>query len=362
MAEAAWVRGILVAFIVALVVGGAVLVCVAPESAPEAEVSGPPTAISTPITPPHLRTPVPLPTPTAPFVPWNLLRKPDGQIFAAVAQGQGLNDSVLVVTLASPGQTAAHAIVWRDDGRLRSQLIPVTAEPGAAGGRRFATPSSAVIHAVHQTRDGQRELGIVYDATAYGSGSPTARFVLLRLEDEEWRVVWDAGDVPDWRGSHGRVEFPQDDLSELVVRSDSWSEGGDALSGVTHESNPGPHRYFVDTWVREGDRYIRTSAETVPSPYATLVEFLYALGTNDEARAQRQVTDAALVERARSFGLDGALGQHWLITCANGIECGKTESIRFDPQQTQGEPQAVVFFEEQDGRWLISDIQPDEGP
>jgi len=67
--------------------------------------------------------------------------------------------------------------------------------------------------------------------------------------------------------------------------------------------------HFVDTWVRRGDaadapvRYERVEAETLPSAYATLVEFVAALSTGAEARARELVADAALVDEGRRLGL-----------------------------------------------------------
>jgi hypothetical protein len=187
-------------------------------------------------------------------------------------------------------------------------------------------------------------------------------FVLLRLEGDQWQIVWNAGDhLPDWRFSHGRVEFPQSDLSQLIVRSDS-AFGRDPLSGVLVEANSGPHRAFVDTWERHDDSYVRTSSATVPSAYATLVEFLYALGTGDDSGARALVTDASLVTRAKSAGLDGAIGKNWLISCGSP-DCGIQEGpIGFDPQRYHGEPNALVSFVKQNGRWLISDIQNEPSP
>ena len=306
---------------------------------------------------------------------------------------------MMVMTLAPGSWTAGHVILWQQDGNLETQWFPITA---ARDNRTtFLTGGSAVVHALHETTNGQWELGIVYDAAPFGSGSPTARFALLGLEEGEWHLLWDSGADEGWRGSHGRVEFPQGDLSEMVVRSDSWRQRGDVLPTVIHEStpgqhrvvadtwlpwcrrcgpgsarrgergvvrwtvvqqtSPGPHSFFVETWLREGDRSVLAGAETVAGPYATLVEFIYILGTGDDAGAREYVTDAGLVERAREHGLAGVPRQHWLSTCESGLECGKTEPIRFDPRPTRGEPQVAVYFEERDGRWLISYIQPESG-
>ncbi len=272
---------------------------------------------------------------------------------AVVVSGKGESkyaDRAVILTGPLYGR---HTLLWIGDDEQRTQTLVRLTEvsPGS-----LHDQNSVVFYAVQRRNaSGEREIGVVYDAAAFGSGSPVARFALLRLEEGTWHQVWDSGTEEEWRGSHGTVEFPSGDLTELVVRSDSWTDGHDELSDVVHESNPGPHRYFVDTWVREGDSYERSSAETVAAPYATFVEFLYALGTGDDAGAQERVTEVGLVVRARSFGLDRVLDEHWLSTCRSGLECGKSEPITF----YQNEPPVAVYFEERDGLWLISDIQPD---
>ena len=87
----------------------------------------------------------------------------------------------MVVTLA-PGGTAGHVIVWQEGGGHKMQLLSVPASGDQAV--PFLTSNSAVSYALQEITIVQRELGIVYDATAYGSGSPTGRFALLRLEGE----------------------------------------------------------------------------------------------------------------------------------------------------------------------------------
>jgi hypothetical protein len=250
-------------------------------------------------------------------------------------------------------------ITWLAGGKKMTQLFPAAPETSRPPPGPFDDVNSAIIDGVQQLSGGRRELGIVYDATAYGSGSPTAMFVLLRLEGDQWRIVWDSADhIADWRSSHGRVEFPQGDLSELIVRSDSAFVRDDPLSGVLFEANAGPHRAFVDTWVRLGDGYTLASAVTAPSAYATLVQFLYALGTGGDATARALVTDAALVDRARSAGLGDANAKNWLIACHDSPDCGvATGPITF----YQGPPVKISFVE-QHRQWLISEITSNSGP
>jgi hypothetical protein len=272
------------------------------------------------------------------------------------------------VTVSAGGPTKEHIITWRDAGGEETQHVPVKPSPaptarqgmGALAGP-FDGIDSAIYFGLQQEHDGKRELGVVYDATAYGSGSPTAHFALLRLDGDSWRVIWDVAQGDVWRGSHGRIEFPNGDLSELVVRSDDFSEGADELSGVIFEANAGPHRGFIDTWERRGDKYVRESAETVPSAYATLVEFMYDLAHDDDNQAAELVADPSLVEKGRSVGLGDWKGKGWLIACPVG-DCGiGSGPISFDPRRSQGDPNAVISFVERNGQWLISDISQTDG-
>ena len=265
-------------------------------------------------------------------------------------------DPIVIVTGPLGGR---HTILWLEEYEAKTQTLVPTAEVLRGS---LTDPNSVVFYAIQRkATGGERELGVVYDAASFGSRSPVARFALLRLEEGEWRVQWDSGVADGWRGSHGTVEFSNGDLSELVVRRDSSGEGRDELSAVLYESNSGPHRYFVDTWVREGDTYVRQSAETVAAPYATLVEFLYALSIGDEVGAREQVTEAELATLARDFGMDTAPGQYWFVNCDNGFTCGMDEPMRLNLNRTQGERPGAVYFEGREWRWRRSYIQPNVG-
>jgi len=335
--------------IIVLGVAAGVALWIAPSSQPAREAAAQPTAV--PTGPPATATQSP-----PPFVPQNIFGGRVG-LRALPVPGPRPEDLIILETIA-PGYTEGQLIIWRTNGELKTQLFPSVSSQRQFPGL-LQDVNSAIIDGMQQRSGDRRELGVVYDATAYGSGSPTSMFVLLRLEGDQWRIVWAAADhTPDWRSSHGRVEFPAADLSELVVRSDSWIDGTDALSDVFHEANSGPHRYFVDTWMREGDSYIRTGAETVPSAYATLVEFMYALGTGDDSGARALVTDASLLDRARSLGLDGAIGKNWLIACKDSLDCG----VHAGPIGFHQGPPVQIYFEQRDGAYLISDITSSPSP
>jgi hypothetical protein len=98
------------------------------------------------------------------------------------------------------------------------------------------------------------------------------------------------------------IYFGGDGIDTLHIDGDSWDRQ-DEMSNVFNESNAGPHRYFEQTWERQGDTY-ELAAETVnPSPYNTLVNFVHDIGVGDTSNAGALVTDSTLVQTAIDLGL-----------------------------------------------------------
>jgi hypothetical protein len=98
------------------------------------------------------------------------------------------------------------------------------------------------------------------------------------------------------------VSFGGDGIDNLNISGDSWLRN-DPLAGVFHEANAGPHRLFVETWRRQREADTLASETVTPSPYNTLVNFVYDIGVGDMSAAAALVTDAALVQTAIDLGL-----------------------------------------------------------
>lgn len=179
-----------------------------------------------------------------------------------------------------------HLIFWWQEGRWNKQAL------------EELTVDDTFIEARQQAVGGGVELGLVYDTNSGGSAQRPV-YTLWRLEDETWQRIWKPGER--WRGMDGEVSLPGLGLDTVVVTSSSW-QMQDERSQIFHESNPGPHRWFEDTWAREGDAYRLAESRTLPSTYNTLVEFVYLLRHNDEAGAGDLVSDPALVTKSRELG------------------------------------------------------------
>ena len=181
---------------------------------------------------------------------------------AASAEGEL---PIVLVVYHAPTISQGHAIFWWERDELRHQRFasdefPDGSGPGAIG------PRSPFVAARQQVRDATVELGIVYDAS-FGGSAESQVFRLFRLEQGSWRTLWDglADGGNNWKTSHANVTLANassgspDAFARMVLRSSSWNDP-DGKGGFFLESNPGPHRYFVDVWERRGDRYELTES------------------------------------------------------------------------------------------------------
>jgi len=249
---------------------------------------------------------------------------------------------------ASMGAADGHAIFWWDDDRLHSQVF-YSADEDAHG---FSQTFTVINARLSPGENNAVEMGAVYDSATGGSGSPVPVYKVLRLGDDgKWRTVWSSPKT-EWYNSHGRLTFAGHGISEIILEGDSWL-CGDGKDEIFHESNPGPHRYFQSTWARQGDGYVLKENKVIPSAYNTLVEFVYALSTGQDAEAEKWVADKALVEKAKQMELvQNPLGQSWMLAFKDSA------AERLGPLKIESGPAegVEISFIEKDGQFLISKI------
>ena len=139
-------------------------------------------------------------------------------------------------------------------------------------------------------------------------------------------------------------------MEKVAITSSSFGMR-DERSQIFTEANPGPHRWFEDTWLRKGDVYSLASSRTLPSAYNTLVEFIYNLRHGDDERLLALVTDPALVARARDLRLNQLPNGTLILDLDPSLE--QAGPLAFD-----WEGQTVSFsFVQQGEDWLISAIE-----
>lgn len=238
--------------------------------------------------------------------------------------------------LYSPG--VSHWIFWWREGRWENQRL-----------EGFILDDT-VIDARQEISERGRELGLVYDHNSGGS-APFVMYSLWRWDEDAWVKIWQPSSLPgEWRAIHGRIDFPGPGLDVLVVTSSSWGLE-EEKSQIFHESNPGPHRWFQDTWVRKGDSYRLAESRTVPSAYNTLVEFIYNLRHGDDERLLALVIDPVLVAKARDLRLNQLPSGTLILDFGPSLE--QAGPLAFD-----WEGQTVSFsFVQQGEDWLISAIE-----
>ena len=267
---------------------------------------------------------------------------------------------VLALTYGYAGQSSGsgNALAWWQGDELHVQDFPSDSRIGS----EWFGQDVLFVDGRQQVREDKVELGLVY--THYGGSAPYQSYRLLRLEGERWRTLWDCrrDGGGQWKWSHATANFAAgqgnaDVLAAVSVRASSWSYDLQGRGAFFHESNPGPYRWFRDTWVREGDRYRLADSVVEPSAYATLVEFVYLLSQGQDAEARSLVTDPALVAQTKQLGLNVRPQKpSWLIDLS-GPEIEQKGPIKI----VEG-PQVTVSFEQQGGRWLISRLRPASQP
>ncbi len=113
-----------------------------------------------------------------------------------------------------------------------------------------------------------------------------------------------------------------------------------------------PH-VFHEARYEWGDKgFRRTDDQWVPSPYATFTAFIAALVSGDHARAERFVTDPALVDFARRFGWDEGGRGRWRVAPA-------TDESALEMVFFRGREEAYrISFQARDGDWVVSGFEP----
>jgi hypothetical protein len=200
--------------------------------------------------------------------------------------------------------------------------------------------------------DGVDSVGVIF-SDIYGSAAEES-YVLFSLDNETWSAKWTAR-VPEVIGlAHTHVDFQGKSIDTLRVFGDSWQRG-DTKSDMFFESNPGPHRYFEQMWMRQGYKYVMLAESATPSAYNTLVEFVYALSTDDVATADSLVNDPSLIEVAKGLGLvQDPPGQRWTAWCPSPGEDNEPPCKIVLPDSSGARVEMVSAG----GDWLISGIQP----
>ena len=279
------------------------------------------------------------------FVDW---AKENGIILSCKDLKTNINgiNRIVFVDYYSEGLMKAHEIFWWDRGTLKKQLI---------FSNEFSMESiftSAVTGCrAAQGGDGLPEIGIIADTAYLGNKEPRPYYTLLKLEDDRWKTLW-SPPMYKWRNNNGTLRFNGPGLDSLNL----WGDSGrvsDNKNNIFDERNGGPRRHFVDKWQRTEDSYKLTEYETDPSAYNTLVEFVFNISQGDDDVAKKQVSDPALIKKAKICKLiQPKLNERWKLKL-NGKDAERNGPLTI----MDGPAKGVTFTFGQRGQdLLITDI------
>lgn len=209
-------------------------------------------------------------------------------------------------------------------------------------------------------RDG--ELGIAYE-TLSADGASTVHFALMVEQADEWTLAWISDNEPEWWfNAHDASLDITPDLSTITVTGYSEAQPLGFL-----EKPDDPRRSFRVVWEQgeEDDQFFYRSQSpssaystreawlwniAVPSPYASLVEFIERLQREDVDGAAELAINRLVIQDAEAFGF-------YLIDRPYEVILSEPErliiqgrqgtfEITFRAPQTEGDP------------WQITGITP----
>lgn len=113
-----------------------------------------------------------------------------------------------------------------------------------------------------------------------------------------------------------------------------------------------PHVFTVRRFVWTGPQFHKTEEHAIPSPYSSFVQFVGALVAQDLDREFHFVSDPAVVDAAKRYGLDVMSRGAWRVAPATDESADRMTFFR-------GQTEAyLVSFEPRNDDWIITSIVP----
>jgi hypothetical protein len=206
------------------------------------------------------------------------------------------------------------------------------------------------------------EIGLAYETIGV-DGISQSHFALLTRDAEAWILSWISDDAPDWWFNSRNASLDiAPNLSLITVSGDSAS-----TTVAFEEGSETPRRQFRLEWVRKlnifqlkispesyGSREAWMWASAIPSPYATLVEFVERLQRHELSGIAALTVGTHIIDDANSFGfyLTGVSYKVILSEPDRIIVQGRqgTFEFGFAPPETDGTS------------WKITQIKPTAAP
>ena len=195
--------------------------------------------------------------------------------------------------------------------------------------------------------DDQDYIAVISNSCSASTQGSCEGLRLYRLTDGAWRQVWPTQQPSDWNYSLAQAEFSGDGIDTVMVRNSDW-QLDDPRSKLFVQNHGSLHRWFDEVWQREGDRYALVERQVEPSPYNTLVEFIYALQTNGDAA--QWVVSPDIIGKAEQLGLPTI--EYFMAGCQQPL-CEQQGPLDL---QHASQPVTVTFVQ-QNGQYLIDELQ-----
>ncbi|MGE5327944.1 MAG: tetratricopeptide repeat protein [Deltaproteobacteria bacterium] len=231
-------------------------------------------------------------------------------------------------------------IYWLYNGKLNHQTMNPWRELSVSAEVNCIPNQVKILHGLNN----EIEMLTVFDREPQAYGNEV---ILFKLKNNHWNRVWQLNRVTGWKYYGGKLTFSEDGVSEFT------REGiyRDLKSRAFYNDNKGPYRYFKDTWVRQGDKYVQKKLEIIPSAYETLVQFVYNISKGENSEAEKLVVNKLLISKAKEMHLiQNPFGQEWTVDTNNT----KDGIIKITSGPAKG---VKVSFIKKGEQYLISDIR-----
>ena len=237
---------------------------------------------------------------------------------------------------ANPDAGSWPYLIWCGDTRPRMQALEArglhllavgTASRPPMPPEAYGSMSAALLY-THRSARGQQPL-----VTVWGHAR----------KDEPWNLVQTLG--ADSLGGVGTAELAErDDAVELATHTYQVTRGFD-------ECPTCPHVYRTRRFRLSAGGFTRVEEVITPSPYATFVLFIAALGVDDRDAEARLVANSDVTDQAKHLGWNKT-GSPWRV--APETDEAATSMVIF-----RGRDEAYkVSFAAHDDDWVISAIEP----
>ena len=199
--------------------------------------------------------------------------------------------------------------------------------------------------------DGRIYLTAINNSCAASPWGYCGTLHLYSLVNGNWEQV---SQPENWNVWLSRATFVGEGIDTVAVRSSDWRLD-DAKSRLFSQNHGSLHRWFDETWQRQGDSYVLVDRQVEASPYNTLVEFFHALKTGGDTAswvASQQVLDSVQqMGLAKTELLSAGCDTRAMPDCETmGLYVSAAGDRRF-----------FFDFLEQNGQFLIEGVLEDVG-